>query len=186
MMKTRLGATRQGKMTLLLAVLLLAGSIYVVAAHAKHQGPTPIYTTSTNIPDPNVVGNINQAVQQTQQLVTALTVVNFDPSQLPDYTLLVLPDAQYAEDEPYQEANVASYVIPDGSIPEQNGIACYTGIYARQNTSYYAGDTSSSAPSGSFIVGWKNGTVQTIPVSQMRMMTDAAGEVIECFPGMAG
>jgi len=185
-MKTRLGTTRQGKVYIAVSLVLLGGSLYSVGAHAKHKRDAPIYTLGSGVADPNQAGNIDQAVTQTQQLLSALQSVNYDPVQLPDYNLMTLPDAQFAESEDDRQSDVSSYVFPDATMPEQSAIACYTDIYARTNRSYYTGDTSTAAPSGYFIVAWKNGTVQKVPVADVRRMTKADGTGIDCFPGMTG
>ncbi|MCW3098498.1 MAG: hypothetical protein JWL77_4116, partial [Chthonomonadaceae bacterium] len=79
-----------------------------------------------------------------------------------------------------------SYCFPDTSVPEQSQIACFSDIYARQNRSYYTGDTASGAPSGYFIVAWKNGTIQKVPVSDVRELPTPDGGTVDCFPGMTG
>lgn len=185
-MRTRLGISLKGKAYLGLSFVVLSGSLYGAAAHAKHQAAPPIYTTGDGIPDAASVGNIDQAVQQTQHLLTALQAVNYDPTQLPDYSLMTLPDAQYAEDRASEPTDASSYCFPDASVPEQSQIACFTDVDARQNRSYYNGDTSSAAPSGYFLVAWKNGTVQKVPVSDVRRLPTADGSSVDCFPGMTG
>lgn len=183
----RTGATKQRKVTLAILFVLLAGSIAAVTAHARHQAPPPIYTTGSDVPDPNRVGNIDQAMQQTQRLLTALKAVNFDPIELiksQDFDLMVLPDAKFAENEAERGTNSTSYCFPD--VPEQRQIACFTDIYARQNRSYYKGDTMTGAPSGFFIVAWKDGRVQAVPVNQVRELPTPDGGTVDCFPGMTG
>ncbi|MCW3099746.1 MAG: hypothetical protein JWL77_5364 [Chthonomonadaceae bacterium] len=183
-MKTRFGSTRQGKVYILLSVLLLCVAGY--GASAKHkQDTTPIFTTSTDTADPNLNGNIDAAVTQTQQLLTALQAVNYDPTQLPDMNLAILPDASMSDDETFRNPDCLSYSFP--TEPELSQIACYSEIYARQNMSMYTGDQSTSAPSGFYIVAWKNGTVQKVAVADVREIPCAAdGSGVPCFPGMTG
>jgi hypothetical protein len=183
-MKTQFGKTKV-KIYLSCAFVLLTGSLVAVAAHAKHQAPMPIYTTSTDVRDPNQVGNIDAAVQHTQKLLTALKAANFNPVQLPDMNLAHLPDAAMSDDPLYLNPDCLSYCFP--TEPELSQIACYSEIYARQNMSVYTGDRSTSAPSGYYIVAWKNGTVQKVAVADIREIPCAAdGSGVPCFPGQTG
>lgn len=184
----RFGSTRSGKVYITIALTLLVTSSYGFYRHARAQGGLPVWTSGSDVQDPNAVGNIGQAMQQAQQLMTALQNANGDPTQVvvSNPSLLVLPDHQYAENTFERGDNVASFIFPDDQLPEQSQLVFYCDIYARQNTAIYTESSGQSSPSGYFILGWKDGTVQQVSVASARYVTRADGTRVVVFPGMNG
>ncbi len=144
--------------------------------------------------DATKTGDPDAAMQHLHQLMAALRANNWDanPKKVP-LALQTLPDAKFAENP--ADRNGECIFLPnqpdtpkDHYIPEFEPIAFYTRIYARYNRAYYKGDRSQSHPTGYVIVGWKDGRIEKIPVTQVRQFRSSNSSIpgeLDCYPGMA-
>ena len=146
------------------------------------QPERPFRITGQGIPDATKVGNVEAAMEQSRQLMAYFKAHpgKFNPIEMgTDAGLLFLPDAKYAEDEFMRTMKSTSFAVPS----DEPDIFFFSNVYARMNRGYYKGDRSKGNATGFFIVGYRNGEVKQIPVSQVR--TPRHTTRAYCFPGQA-
>lgn len=163
---------------LVAAVLGIAVGLLVTYYHRSQ----PLYTTGSDVPDPARVGHPEFALAKGQAIYTAYRQAGGDVARIP-FSLCMLPDQKYAETAIDRNPQTTAWEFP--RMPEYKDVLCYTDLYARANRSYYRGDTAKAHPTGYFIVVWKSGKVEKVPVAALRMIATKQG-LITAFPGMPG
>ncbi len=182
----------------LLAVILLGWNLRrsqnqaQMPTGAVQAGEVPLPGLAAKTIDATKTGDPEAGMRQLQQLMDALRANNWNPVKVPR-SLLTLPDGRFAENPAFRDRpNIVFPSMPTpekykkDQVPEFEPIAFYTEVYARFNRSYYKGDRSQSQPTGYFIVGWKDGRIEKVPVMQVRTFVsrDARRDETYCFPGM--
>lgn len=151
------------------------------------QENTPLYTTGADVPDAAQAGNPEAAMEHSRKLLAMLRDANWDLKKVP-WEARLLPDRRFAEKPDMRSDRVTSYCFSCADpSPEYQEVAFYTGLYARQNTSRYTGRNgpeTRSRPTGFYIVGWKDGTVNQVLVQDVRLYRTSRGTNIPVFPGM--
>ncbi len=166
-------------------VVALLASVCILGWR-KHQEPVPIRNTGDGIPDAAQAGDVPAAMAQCRQVMAILQQNNWNiPNPCPGaiMKLLTLADGKYAESSMDRNPHATNIAVPV-TDPE---IALFTGVYARENRSYYKGDLSMARPSGFYIVGYKKtGEVRQVPIDQVRMKAHSQPhENAACFPDEA-
>ena len=169
--------------TTLLLVIACVVSIGIIAWQKHQTDERPLRTTGQGIPNAATHGNPEEAERRTRVLLTYLRSNKWQmPKTLPREIkeMLLLPDRLLSEGR-INRVSPWTFSIPIPGEPSFGEIALYTSLYARQNRSYYKGERSDAKPSGFFIVGYCNGEVKRVPVSQMRILSLSQGG-FDCFP----
>lgn len=125
------------------------------------------------------------AMQQARQLLEALSANNWD-SSLVNQQLLRHFDQDFAG-EPFQRSpNSPTFFVSRPDSIYWDSVAFYATLYVRRNIGPGNGPEGIvSHPEGFFIVGWKNGTVNKIPISQVRLKRyPGEKSYAYIFPGM--
>ncbi len=179
----------------LLAIILVGWNL----RRNQNQMPTgavradevPLSGLTENIPDATQAGDPEASMRQLRQLMDALRANNWDVTKI-SRSLLTLPDGRFAENSVLRDHPNILFPnqprMPDRFfVPEYEPIAFSTDIYARFNRSYYKGDRSLSHPTGYVIVGWKDGRIEKVPITQVRTFVSrnpAMSSKKDCYPGM--
>ncbi len=152
-----------------------------------HMEHVPVRYPTMHIPDAAVKGDVEQALNQSRELLIALRKVNWDVNRVPD-SLKFLPDASMAEDEMVRKRRAYSFTFPCAS-PEPNPlseqVAFTSAVYSRLSPVVYRGDRVKTHPTGFYIVGWKHGEVTTVPVDDVRVLKLQDQHAwVPLYPGM--
>jgi len=127
-----------------------------------------------------------QAIDQAHDLYAALAAVNFNPA-LADKNLQFLPDQDFSEDPQFHDNHTSAFSIPRWE-GYQNRVAFYTEIFVQMHRDAPVGDSVAVHPTGDYIVCKWDGTVQTVPISDVRFApaTGPSGDKrsYPVFPGM--
>ncbi len=142
----------------------------------------PIMDTSRGLPDIFKKGNSDDAIVRGKALIENLKENNWDWLKVKS-SFLNLPDQYMADDPEYRRANLTAWcIVPldDPNIPE---VAIYTDLYVRRNLKVYKGDTGTANPEGFYIVGFRDGNIERVPLSEVRVaVIKGQGRQI-VFPG---
>lgn len=105
-----------------------------------------------------------------------------------DQALLRLPDQDHAETEFERRPEKLSFTI-SSLEPYQAEVAFKCMTYVRNNRGEGGGiEGRVSSPEGFFIVGWKDGRIEQVPIQNVRLLPfDLNGRAVKLyvFPGMA-
>lgn len=142
----------------------------------------------TSSPTAKKQGGIEQAMQQSRDLMNALQRNNWNRWAV-DQRLLRLPDQDIAETAFKRRPEALSFSLPVGA-PYEGEVAFYSSTYVRHNFSSNSAmpEGIATAPSGFFVVGFTDGRVMQVPVGDVRMLWDTqnshhVGKYV--FPGMS-
>jgi hypothetical protein len=127
-------------------------------------------------------GNLAFAMEHGQVLLTALEAANWDFHQV-NPELFLLPEQVHHEDAVMREAWQWAY--QPGMHEAQAELAFTCSLYTRLNVRVQPGVEASTEPEGHFVVGWKDGRVTLVPVSEARLFPVGDNEKVLVFPGMA-
>lgn len=151
----------------------------------------PIRTSGQDTPNPLTAGDPEAALEQARKLMDALRAANWDKTRVP-FELKFLPDRYMHEAKQFRTDRQTTFSFPAHDprlrAPEYENVAFATDLYVRKNVSHYKGDGAKSRPEGFYIVGWKDGRVEKVPVWDVRIVPSSTrrNEKIEVFPGMPG
>ncbi len=168
-------------------MLLYVGFGLLVFTFRWYHGTyVPIKEPFATLPDPAKMDSVDEAMQQTTRLVAALKANDWDPFRVP-HALIMLPDAKYAQYNNLNDPLAGSFVFPilqkEPDSPVQDKIAVYSEVYVRTNTKIFKNDRATFAPSGFFVVGWKDGRVEKVPIGDVRYVK-MGKYYTAVFPGM--
>jgi hypothetical protein len=130
-------------------------------------------------------GNLTDAVERGHVLLAALEAANWDYHAI-DQNLLLLPEQIHHENPSEREPWMWGF--QPLTFEGRDELAFTSMLYTRQNVRVQPGIEASTEPEGHFIVGWKDGRVTTVPVSEARYypITRAGEQVwVLVFAGMA-
>ncbi|MBC7806451.1 MAG: hypothetical protein H7145_09905 [Akkermansiaceae bacterium] len=146
----------------------------------------PIAEPYASLPDAAKVGDVKGAMTQTAGLVQELKANDWKPFNIP-LSLLRLADAQLAVDVNQRDKNTSNYAFPalnkSPDNPSKDTVATYTDIYVRANPKWFKGERTVFAPTGFYIVGWKDGRVTQVPIEDVRFVKTGKYNTA-VFPGM--
>jgi hypothetical protein len=148
-----------------------------------------VYRSGTDVPDPGKVGTPDKTIERGRELVALLRKSNWKITKEFPLEKLTVDDQRYAE-FPQDRTRQTSFGIPKQQPPYED-VAVICDTYVRKNITAQRGGTSSQAPTGFFIVGFKDGRVEKVPVEQVRVkeypMEGASTRRIGLlFPGTKG
>jgi hypothetical protein len=153
---------------------IMAGSIVLTITSAnflsRGQGKgsqTIVYRSGADVPDPAKVGTPDATVERGRELVALLRQSDWKISKGFPMDKLTVADQRNAE-FPQDRKQQTSFGIPKSQPPYED-IAVICDTYVRKNITAKQSGASSQAPSGFFIVGFKDGRVEKIPVDQVRV-----------------
>lgn len=148
-----------------------------------------LFTTGTDVPDPNKIGSVESAMNQAHQLIDYLRLNNWPSDIKVPLELRRLPEQKYDEIPGNRDEHEPSFILYDPTLnlatPE---VAFVSKTFYRRNVSRYKediGETTTSRPSGFFIVGYRDGRIEKIAPSAVRMIADPnqPQAAVETFPG---
>lgn len=168
---------------LILTACALLGTIIGLVVKVYRQS-LPVYTFGTGVPDVTKHGNPEYAEKRARELLVLYKQVNGDVGRMGGLDNLRLPDQRMAEVPDSRAANTSAWSFPY-SCKAYDDVAFFTDLYARRNIKYFRGDKSESHPAGFFIVAWKNGKVERVPVSSLRLIPYGNQRILG-WPGMPG
>lgn len=160
-------------------ILILGGIIGTAAA--KNPGQRP---------EPNALeqGDVKESIKIFSALYEDLKSHNFDVKKvaLQKYRL---PDQDLTEYAANRDRNTVVIYLPNAMTPEYKNLAFYTDIYVRLNIRHFPNEKNDSRPEGFYLVCWKDGRIQKVPVEKVRILKrpkhDRMQEYLPVFPGMA-
>jgi hypothetical protein len=185
-------ASIQGKWTIIVATLSLTAGILLwqkVNTEKQSELPVPegppIRAMTAGIPDAAKVGDVETSIARFKELLAKYEASNWNPRNLKKADM-ILPDGRFAEDSVYRMPGMPHVNLPGGEAamsPEMDPIAFWTEIYARMNPVAYKGDMVKRRPTGFYLVAWKDGKIEKVPVQDVRLISKAGGH-FPVFPGM--
>lgn len=153
---------------------IVAGVISVATASAGFRlvdGQTGsqdiVYRSGSDVPDPAKVGTSDATIDRARELIALLRKSNWKIGKGFPREKLTVDDQRYAE-FPQDRRQRTSFGIPISKPPYED-VAVICDTYVRKNIVARRGGGSSQTPSGFFIVGFKDGRVEKIPVGKVRV-----------------
>lgn len=168
---------------IVISLACLCGAGVGIGVNA-YQSSRPLYTTGKEVADAAKAGNPEYAEQRARELYPKWQQCYGDLGEI-RFDMTTLPDQKYAENPDNRRANTTAWTFPIYD-PEYSSVAFYTDLYARRNRSYYKGDKSEAHPTGFFLVMWKDGKLERIPTSKLRMLNNKDGHGVTVWPGLPG
>ncbi len=141
----------------------------------------------TQRPKPLEVGNPDVTMAQARTLLAAYRSAGWDDMKV-DQRLFRVPDQALDPTDYRRTPGQRTFCVQKG-IPEYSEIAFMTDLYVDLHFKPVRGKEATTSPEGFFIVAWKNGTVEKVPVDRVRMYatihprTNEPVKVV-VFPGM--
>jgi hypothetical protein len=128
-------------------------------------------------------GGVDNAMEQARRLMTELQARDFDPQSV-GMELLRLPEQDFVSIKSRRAPESRSFVIPVRNS-EYDEVAFICDTFVLWNTRYVRGAEAVSLTTGFYIVGWKNGAINTYDVRDVRLyqLPDRTS-MIPVFPGM--
>ncbi len=128
----------------------------------------PVLDTSQGVPNILEAGNPDDAIKRGGILITELSKHNWDPFKI-EKSLMILPDQSISDIPEIRTSEISNWCIvslDDPAIPE---VAIYTDLYVRRNLKVYKGDIGTANPEGFYIVGFRDGKIGRVPLSEVRV-----------------
>lgn len=155
-------------------MVVLAGVIAIAVASGSflqdkgNKGLQDVaYRSGADVPDPAKVGTPDATVERGRELVALLRESDWKITKGFPREKLTVADQRLAE-FPQDRKQQTSFGIPKSQPPYED-IAIICDTYVRKNITAKRSGESSQAPSGFFIVGFKDGRVEKIPVDKVRV-----------------
>lgn len=127
-------------------------------------------------------GDPEAAIRQLHQLWNALKAQDFERKITPQiFALLDLQDESLSPKRSYRSERTVSVTLP--VVPEYGDVLFFTDLYVDPRVKRGPGDLAIPSPAGFFIVGWRDGRIEKVPIEDIRMLS-LGGKQIYCFPGM--
>jgi hypothetical protein len=129
-------------------------------------------------------GGIDNAMEQARRLLNELRNVEWNPRDV-DQALLRLPEQDFV-DLPTQRVPDMPSFITDKVHRQYDELAFFSNTFVRQSAQIVPGQEAEVTVTGFFIVGWKDGRVNTVDVADVRLfpLPNQDQVWIWVFPGM--
>ena len=147
------------------------------------QGPA-IYDGSRTTANVLTQGNVDETVRRLLHVYDLLKANNFDPNTRLTRDDLILPDQNLSDNRDYNSLEASAIIVPTNAACKE--VALYTDLYTRCNLRAYQGDVSVPHPEGFYLVVWKTGQAERIPIKDVRRLATGGpdNEFVYVFPGM--
>ena len=128
-------------------------------------------------------GDIEGSMDTARKLLVALRENNWQWKQF-DWNLMRVPDQDYDQDLHRQQPKMATWVHAGYSDAEyRDKVAFYSLLYTRSHLEVIPGIEGVNHFEGFYIVAWKDGRVEKVPVADVRLYPKS-DYFITVFPGM--
>lgn len=168
----------QRKQILVLAALAAAfGTAWTLGSQLQPQ-PEP----KRVVRNLSIEGDPDHTIEVGRQLLAALKERNWDWHGIPD-ELLRVPDQYNWQFAPTSPGFWTWSTCPQPAYQDEVAFVC--SLYTWRELEVVPGIEGRLHMSGFYIVGWKDGRVERVPVEDARQYPVAGGSTITIFPGMS-
>lgn len=145
---------------------------------------TRIATSAAKTPSSPKNGGIDNAMQQARKLMAELSEANWNPREV-DQSLLRLPEQDYAQNRMDRLPQRDSFIIPS-KFQQYDEVAFYCDTFISRKREIVKGREAELTVTGFFIVGWKDGVINTVDVADVRLvpLPGVDNTWFHVFPGM--
>jgi hypothetical protein len=142
----------------------------------------PVFDTSRGVPNILEHGNSDDAVKRGSVLISELSKNSWNPFKIKKY-YLELPDQSMSDVSEVRKSDVSAWCIVPLDDPAISEVAIYTDLYVRRNLKVYKGDVGTANPEGFYIVGFRDGHIDKVPLSDVRIAVIKGQGRVMVFPG---
>lgn len=126
-------------------------------------------------------GDLEGTLEVGRQLVAELAAKNWDWNAV-NQNLLKVPDQYSYQFAPEGDGLWTWHPCPQPEF--ENEVAFYSMLYTWRSMDVVPGVEGRLAVTGSYIVGWKDGRVESVPVDDVRLCPSEDDTFVCVFPGM--